>query len=386
MIFLTLKGVIVRKKKLFHGVTILIGLFLIACSAAKTAKTDQQEKPTRTSRTKALDKSTQKVVHGIPILENQSASVLETTGTALPIRESVLSSPVAGRIDRIFVTLGERVKKGDALLRFEPENFRFGVDRAQAAVDGAKVMFRQAALELKRIQRLKEAKVATGANLDKVQASHDGAHAGLAGAEAALKQAQKAYDDSVLRAPYAGTVDGILKEIGEFAPAMPPTMLVKLVDCAALSVQAFLPEDDSLKVHQGQRADVFIESANAKTVGQITFVSNRLQPGTRTFEIRIDIENPDEKIKAGSFARIRIQPDTEHNQVWLPLAALREVKDDGATVLVSREGVLEKAFVQLGRRENGQAEIVGGLHSKQIVVTSDDPDLQPGQHVTVKMD
>lgn len=326
-----------------------------------------------------------KVVRGVGIDASTAANV-EATGTALPVRESYLSSPVPGTVDRIYVRRGQRVKKGEALLRFDPAGFVFGVEQAQAGVDGAEVMFRQAAHELKRVGRLKEAKVATGANLDQVQAGHDGAHAQLAGAEAALKRAKQALADSVLRAPYDGTVDGILKEIGEYAPAMPPTMLAKIVDCSSLTVQAYLPEGDSATVIEGQEVEVEIDSVKVTTKGQITFASNRLQPGTRTFEVRVAIANPEEKIKAGSFARLRISPDLSAEQVWLPLSALRDIQDDGAAVFISRDGVLERAFVQIGRREDERAEVLSGLHARQVVIISNDPDLAPGQRVEIKLD
>ena len=64
-------------------------------------------------------------------------------------------------------------------------------------------------------------------------------------------------------------------------------MVSKIVDSSSLEVQVFLPESEAPFVRVGQKARVAIESAQVKAEGEVIFVSDRIQPMTQNFEIRI---------------------------------------------------------------------------------------------------
>ncbi|RME27424.1 MAG: efflux RND transporter periplasmic adaptor subunit, partial [Deltaproteobacteria bacterium] len=213
-------------------------------------------------------------------------SYIESSGTTLPARESFLSLPVPGTIERILVERGQAVKKGQVLLRLDQSGFRLGVEQAKAALAAAKAGFGTLDTQMKRFDRLLANKAVPRADYDKVKAQYDAAAAQLAMAEVGLKQAEKALRDSELRAPYDGVITMILKEVGEYAPSMPPTMLMKIVDSSTLQVQTFLPEVEAPFVSVGDEAQVTVDSAGYTGTARVTFVSPRLEPGTHTFEVR----------------------------------------------------------------------------------------------------
>jgi len=307
-------------------------------------------------------------------------SAIEASGTALPVRESMLSLPVPGMIKQILVERGQRVNKGQVLLRLDQVGFRLGVEQARAAVAAARVGFASLETQMKRFDRLLANKAVPRANYDKIKAQYDGAAAQLAMAEAGLKQAEKALRDSELRAPYQGEITMILKEIGEYAPAMPPTMLMKIVDSSTLVVQTFLPESESPFVAVGRSAEVHIDSADYSGPARVSFVSPRLEPGSQTFEVRLELDNPGTRIKAGAFCRVRLVRRELEQALLAPLrAVLREGGKDFLYLL--EDGRARRVEVKLGETSGDRVLVLEGPQPGARVITSALDRLRPGQAV-----
>lgn len=236
-----------------------------------------------------------------------SAFGVEVRGTALAARESYLSAPVPGIIEEILVKRGESVKKNQPLVVLDKRGFHLGVQQAQAGLDAAVAQEEQLVTEIARVRELLASDAAPVATLEQLLANQKGARASVRMAEAALGQARKAASDAVVRAPYAGGITEILKQKGENAPSMPPTMLVKIVDTSSLEIQTFLPESEAQNVKVGDEARVRIDSAGVDQKGKVIFVSNSISLGTRSFEVRVQLDNPQGAVKAGAFARVTFQ-------------------------------------------------------------------------------
>jgi membrane fusion protein, multidrug efflux system len=328
-----------------------------------------------------LSSSRAKVVETVALKSERFASNVEVTGKALALKESYLSLSVPGLIKKIHVKLGDRVEKGQVLLRLDRSGFQLGVAQAQAALDGANVAADQLSTEITRMDQLLAEGAAPSAAKDDLLAQDKGARAKTRMASAALAQARKALKDSVLRAPYDGVITEILKEEGEQAPAMPPTMLMKIVDASKLDVQVFAPEASSRFIQEGTEAEVTVDSADVTTRGKAVFVSNVIQPGARTFEVRIRIDNPDRRIKAGSFARVRLTEENQEDAILIPVSSLARDEADAPVVFVVENGRAKRIPVVLGPAEGARVVVRQGLRAGQRLITSDTTNLEDGQAI-----
>ena len=356
------------------GTVLGLGLLLTAgCQGSGTVEPKAKAAPAdRAARTRSVETVT--------LRPEAHRSLIRASGTALPRRESLLSASVPGRIETIAVERGDRVTAGQALLRLDRSSFALGVEQAEAALAAARVGLDAAAREKKRFERLLANKAVPRANYDKVIAAHDGAKAQVLQAEVALKQARKASRDSVLRAPYDGVVTMVLKEVGEYAPSMPPTMLIKVVDTAALEVQTFLPEREAGAVREGQPARVRVDSAGVEREGQVIFASDRIQPGTQTFEARVRLDNADGAIKAGAFARIELTRSESQDVLFVPLRAVR--RDAGRPfVFVARDGRAERVPVVLGETDGDRVVVREGLAAGLRLIVTAVAELAEGEAV-----
>ena len=312
------------------------------------------------------------------------AASFEVSGKALAARESLLSLGVTGQIKHIAVARGDKVKKGQVLLKLDQSGYKLGVEQAQAAVAGASSTLDQLNTEIARVEQLLAEGAAPSATLDDLNAKNKGAKAQAQVANASFKQAKKALKDSVLRAPYDGVITDILKEVGEQAPAMPPTMLMKIVDAENLEVQVFVPEESGRYIKEGDTAEVTVDSAGVTAKGEIVFVSSAISPGARTFEVRVRIANPDLKIKAGSFARVRFAEAEQGESILIPVAQVKRDEADNPYVFVEKNGVAKKRPLTLGEMDGVRVRVVSGLSAGERLVVSDSAGLSDGQSVTLE--
>ncbi len=312
------------------------------------------------------------------------SSAIEVSGKALAVRESLLSLGVPGLISKITVKRGDRVKKGQLLLRLDRRGFELGVKQAEAAQSGANAATDQLVTEIARVKQLLAENAAPSAALDDLLAKEKAAKAQVNMTSTSVEQAKKALRDSELRAPYNGVITDIFKEKGEQAPAMPPTILMKIVDASELDVQVFVPEEASRYVQVGTEAEVEVESAGVTVKGKAVFVSDEISQGARTFETRIRIDNSANKIKAGSFARVRLNTETLDDAILIPVSLLLRNEKNEPYVFVEEKGFAKKRSLVIGRMDGTRVLVRSGLSTGDKLIVSDTSGLVDNNPVTVE--
>jgi multidrug efflux system membrane fusion protein len=366
------------KKSIFIVAFVVFGFSLAACGQG--AGVEAKAKAAQPAATKSKVRS----VAVVPLASEKFVSFIVASGTALPVQEGYLSMAVPGRIKEILVKRGERVKKGQALVRLDRSGFYLGVQQAEAGLAAAKVGVGALTAEMTRFDRLLSKKAIPRATYDKVKAQYDGAAAQVAMAEVGMKMARKALTDSELKAPYDGVISMVLKSVGEYAPAMPPTMLVQIVDTSSVEVQVFLPEEVARNVSVGKRAQVTIDSAGIAREGEIIFVSDRVQPGTQTFEVRIGLSNEDGAIKTGAFSRVRMVRRDDEQALLVPLRSVRRDEKGNPFVFVEKSSKAVKTLIRLGETREDRVLVLEGLSKGSRLITSGVSNLSDGQVVAPK--
>ena len=208
-----------------------------------------------------------------------------------------------GVVEKLLAHRGDHVKKGQALLQLGSRDYQLAVEQATAGLEAATAAADQMKLDFDRITKLRDSDATAVATYERMKAQFEATAAQKKLAEVGQKRAQKALSDSTLRAPYDGSIVMTLIQEGEYAPSMPPTMLMKIVDAETLEAQIHLPETAARLVKKGDKAEVEVDSAGMKVSGEISFISDRIDAGVQTFETRIKLDNKDGAIKAGAFVR-----------------------------------------------------------------------------------
>lgn len=236
------------------------------------------------------------------------AEVLIVEGQATPERETEVLAEMSGSVVEVPVEKGVAVEAGDVIARLDASGPEARVRRAEAEVERAEREYRNA-------RELVDRGIST---LDRLSS----ARAALAAAEAQLVDAEEALDDTVIRAPFAGRLEGLTVNPGEFVAS--GVSVARIVDNSPLTVRARIAQQSVSRIGTGQAATVRFITGETRT-GTVTFVGANADPQTRTFLMEVEVENADASIRSGVSAEIRIETgETKAHFVSPALLALDE--------------------------------------------------------------
>jgi len=327
-----------------------------------------------------------------PVVAVQTARVrrgaivqrISAPGSLLARRESRIGTEVGGRIVRIHVEEGDRVAAGAPLFEVDREPYELGVRQARARLDRAAAERKQLESNLARGRKLRSSEILAAQDLDQLETSLDVARAAEREAAEALALAERNLAETLVRAPYAGSIAARLQDEGSTALVQPQTVVVVLQETAELEAQAAIPEVHFTAIRRGDVALLHIEGLPKPIATEVSSVSDTVDPATRTFLVAMRVPNPERRLKAGIFARIEILPRAKSEVLLVPRDAVRR-EDGRTTVLAVRDGRAVAVPVSLGDVSEEAVEVVHGLRvDEEVVVGESARKLGPGMRVRVE--
>lgn len=225
------------------------------------------------------------------------------TGEFLSPVRSELVSKVQGRVGRVLVDEGARVRKGQPLLELETEYLTLELKRAEAEVERTKAMREESRRDFERKKGLLARESVAQAVFDRSQGAWEQAQAGHAAALAAAELAQQRLADAVLTSPIDGIVAERRADVGE--RLSDNTVAFVLQQTAPLKLRFRVPERYLAKAKLGMSVKALVDPYPGEGFsGRVTVVGNAIDPATRTFFIEAEFANGDGRLLPGLFARI----------------------------------------------------------------------------------
>ncbi len=304
-------------------------------------------------------------------------------GSLLARRESRIGAEVRGRIQEIFVREGDRVEAGARLFQIDPEPFEVALRQAEAGLDLARSERRQIEADLARLQALHRKQIVSAEDLDRVKTQVAVARARERQASESVAMARYNLEQTLVVAPYAGSIAARLVDEGTTALVQPQTLVVVIQETAELEAEAHIPESQLSVVRVGDPAQIYVQGLAQPIETEVAAVGDTIDPTTRTYHVRLIVENADHRLKAGIFARIEILPQAKTEVVLVPREAVRT--EGGHTrVLVVRDGRAESVPVQLGIVSESGAEVLSGIRvGSEVIVGEAAQEIAPGMQVRV---
>lgn len=290
-----------------------------------------------------------------------------------------LTSPIPARVVRLTTHLGEQVRPGQSLAILS------SVELGQAKADYLKAVSleRIAEQNLKREEDLFAKKITPMKDLLAARAACDTARAESRTARETLRLLippeelrNLAWSDSgrplsefPLTSPIAGTVVKLDLTIGAMVDRNHEPVTV--VDLDQVWVMANVFEHDIAGLKLGAHAQITVETYPDLTFeGEVAYVGDQIDPGTRTLQARVVVPNPQHLLKPGMFARARIADGDGGQAIVVPESAIYE--SDGHKIAFVAEGQSSFAprVVRIGSTGNGTVEILSGLKQGEHIVSS----------------
>ncbi|HJX52838.1 MAG TPA: efflux RND transporter periplasmic adaptor subunit [Polyangia bacterium] len=275
-------------------------------------------------------------------------------------RTSAVGTPLAGRIDRVAVRLGDRVEKGARLFSVRSgEMADLESARESARAD---VVVKQKVLErtrdLVRLQATAEKEqLIAEAQLKEAELAQHTAHSKLQ----SLKIAADGPNLFWVMAPRRGAVVDIdVYANQEVAPGRDKP-LVQISDLEEVLVLADVAENDSADVQQGAEVEIRAQGGTVVRQGKVEHVSEVVDPQRRAVEVRIRVANGDRALRPNSLVEILFSPPAAALRVRVPSSAVVTDGEKSVVFVAKSPSRLERVPVTLGRQRDGEVELLAGL-------------------------
>jgi len=287
-----------------------------------------------------------------------------------PARLAKISPPLSGRVEKLFVHLGDRVEKGQPLLILNAP------DLAQAQADFVKAQsgLAQSQKTYARQKDLHEHGIGAQRDLEQAETDRTVAQSELGRAKKRLEQLGVSTDAPVgplvVRSPITGRVVDLAVTGGEFKNDM-NAVLMTVADLSTVWLTASVQEKDLRRVKVGDEATaVFSAYPDEHFVGKVFSVADLLDLDTRSVKVRVAIDNPEGRFKPGMFATVRFA-GTSTPRVVVPTTALVQRGDESFAFVEVGDFVFEPRRVATGPQQGGVTVITEGLDAGTRVVTSE---------------
>lgn len=342
------------------------GARLYAISAQETVQKEKAEGIKLAEEQKRLDQVKVWRVFPLPLTDT-----LKLPGTLEAYQDVDIAAKVSGTVQWLGPKEGDAVKQGEKLLQLDIETLKAEVERAQANVDLAQANFQ-------RISSLFEKRVASKEEFDSNRTQ-------LKTAQAALAQAEAHLADGTLLAPMEGIIDRKQVDQGEHVNS--GQTVLKLVDIKRVKALVNVPEKDALFFKRGQSAKVHVQDGNQEKVleGTIEWVALTAESSTRTYPLKIVVDNGDLALRPGMIVRVELIRRQLPEAIAVPFFSIIEQETSKSVFVVNNDVVQEKP-IRYGVFQNGLVEILDGLKDGDALVVVGQRNLVHGEKVVVAQD
>ena len=334
----------------------------------------------------------------IPVLVREidrgkvEASIANTrAGAVEACQRTKLSTIMGGRIEIMAVKEGDRVKKGQLLIKLWNDDQQAQRTLAETQVTTAKQRVNEACFQAANAEReaerqtslrergfvstSKEESARTEAQARR--ASCDAAKADVIQFQAKVKATAVEQGRTVLYAPFDGTIAKIVGEVGEYStpspPGVPTPPAIDLIDDSCLYVKAPMDEVDAPKIRAGQTVRISLDALPKQSFpGKVKRVApyiTAVEKQARTVDIEATFDDPAApgRLLVGYSADVEVVLDVRENVVRVPTSALLE---GGRVLLAGKADTLEERKIKTGLSNWEYTEVTEGLAAGEQVVTS----------------
>jgi RND family efflux transporter MFP subunit len=317
----------------------------------------------------------QKAEESIPVNATAVARInlgkdVSLSGNIEGIKTVRIGFMVAGKVDFIAANEGESVTKGKLLANLDPANYVIAKELADIQVN-------QTQDEFDRLKSMHDKNSLSESDFAKVSF-------GLQMAKTQQKLHAKNLADTKLYSPIDGVLLKKLCEVGEITGAGIPIFVVS--DISKIKVNAFIPENELHYIKTGQKAKVTITSLKKDYEGAVIEVGSAADAASRSFSVKIEVNNPDLLIRPGMIAEVSLSSGRGYDVLVIPAEALQHDFNDQSYVFVA-DTMKNKAFrrnIVAGQLINDKIEAVSGLNENEMVITGGQQKLVDGSSIIIK--
>ncbi len=323
---------------------------------------------------------------------------VEGTGEIKPRKNVEISADISGKIVKIGVKEGNKVKKGQFLLRIDPAFYKADLEGAKALAKATEAELIQAESNYKvakesyeRANELYKKGIISKEEHSKAESNYKGSISTLKSlefkieeAKASMRSAAERLKKTIITSPVNGVVTSLNVEEGEVAMIgtmnNPGTVLLTVADLSVMEAEAWVDETDIVKVKVGQKAKVTVDALpDVEFKGEVIEVGNSAQASSalasteqvKEYKVVVLIEGDVSQLKPGLTATVNIQVAKREAALTVPISSIVVRKREGKEiegVFIARNGVAKFQPIKKGIMGEMEVEVKEGLKEGDVVI------------------
>jgi len=323
---------------------------------------------------------------------SEASAELVATGYVVAQRKAAVSSKATGRLEKLNVEEGDRVQAGEILAQLENSDIKANLDLAIANLKSARADSLEAALNFYRQTELLKTGATTQDVVDVATAKYQAMIANVEAMQAAVKAAEVALENTVIRAPFAGTV--LTKEADEGEMVAPFASssssrgsVVTIADMKSLEVEADVSESNIYKVKLNQPCEIILDAyPNFRYQGYVKKIVPTADRSRATVLTKVAFKNLDDRVLPEMSARVNFLPmERNSEEVTQPVLAVPKsaltMRDNQKVVFKVVGEYVQMTPVEIGRELGSVTEIKSGLQKGDKVVLSPAGNMKSGDRI-----
>jgi membrane fusion protein, multidrug efflux system len=295
---------------------------------------------------------------------------LSVSGNIEGFKTTRLGFMVAGKVNFIAMEEGQTVAAGELLASLDPESYSIAKDMADANLD-------QTQDEFNRLNQMHEHQSISESDFNKITNA-------LKVAKAQQRLQAKNLLDTRLYSPISGVLLKKGVEAGEIIGAGMPLFVVSNIKTVKVNVS--VPESDIHQLRIGNEASVYVLSLDSAFIGKIVEIGSLAEAATRTFTVKIEVQNPHLLIRPGMTAEVQINTGVTEQCIGIPADAVQHETDNSSYVYVA-DTIKNQAFkrtISIGNILDNSIEVISGLTQGELIIVSGQQKLSSGSSITLK--
>ncbi len=357
--------------------------------ASKDLKALRAKKKELTEEEQAISRSLSLLDSAIAALSPQENFPLVSTIQATPqefqhylelqgdvvTRQNVLVYPeMAGTLETVYVKEGQQVRKGQVLGRIDDGGLESQLQQLKSQAALAETTF-------ERQKRLWDQKI--GSEIQFLQAKTE-----YEARQKAVEQLQSQLAKSVLKAPFNGIVDDVMKDEGTVVSPGPGSEIFRVVNLSDMYIEVEIPERYLGDINAGKDARIYFPVLGDSIRSEVRTTGNFINPANRSFSAEIPVPNQKGLIKPNLTARVNINDYSKANAILIPQGIISENAEGQQYVYVIRKNesgqdVAVKTIITTGRTQGSEVEVLTGLKEADQIIREGARTVKDGQVVEI---
>ena len=311
------------------------------------------------------------LVSTVKSVQKEFKHFVEIQGTVNSDQSISVYPEMGGLIKNIYVKEGQRVKKGQTLVKFDSEVLQRTIKELDTNIELARTTY-------KKQKRLWDKKI--GSEIQYLQAKTN-----LESLENKKASVKAQMDQTTIKAQFSGIIDQIFVKQGEMA--IPGRPVLRLINLDNIYIEANVSEKYLRHIQKGTEANIYFPNLEKNISAKVSMIGNFINPANRTFRIVVNVKNKNHSIKPNQLAVIRLL-DLKKEGIVIPSNVILNAPDGSSYVyqVITVDGLnrTKKTPIKVGLSYQNETIVYEGLNANALIIDKGSRSIQDNQEVKIE--